>query len=71
MLTTAMMTTIMEARAAATEVDEAAVAVVAMSRNYLFGASALWMEVVASDFGFGIVKGLVASAKVLVAVLTT
>ena len=71
MLTTTMMTTIMKALAAATEVDEAAVAVVAMSSDYLFGASKLWMELVAFDFVFGIVKGLVASAKVLVAVLTT
>ena len=61
------MTTIMEALAAATEVDEAAVVVVAMSSNYLFGASELWMELVASDF----VLELVASANVLVVVLTT
>ena len=48
MLTTAMMTTFMEALAAATKVDEAAVeaavAVLAMSSDYLFGASKLWME---------------------------
>ena len=48
MLTTAMMTTFMEALAAAMKVDEAAVeaavVVLAMSSDYLFGASKLWME---------------------------
>ena len=44
MLTTAIMTTIMEALAAAEEVDEAAVAVLAISSDCGFGASKLWMQ---------------------------
>ena len=44
MLMSIMMTTIMEPLAAAAEVDEAAVAVLAISSDCGFGASKLWMQ---------------------------
>ena len=44
MLTSIMMTTIMEPLAAAAEVDEAAVAVLAIPGGCAFGASKLWIQ---------------------------
>ena len=44
MLTTAMMTTILEALEAAAEVDEAAVVVLVSSSACGFGPSKLWMQ---------------------------
>ena len=71
MLTIAMMTTFMEALAAVAEVDEVVVVVLVSSSACVFGPSKLSMQLLSLDFVLAIVKALLASAKVLVVVLTT